>query len=298
MSEEVKEKVEKPEVEETEVIETPVEAQEDKPKEDELENYTKGVKKRINKLTEKYRQEEREKEEAVRVSQQLLAENRKLKGQVKNLDTGYVAEYGSRLQSQEEQAKQIYKQAYEAGDTDKMIEAQQALSAVAVEKQKYHTAKVRVEQQQAYLKQQQQQQQQPSAAAPQQQQQPASKPDPRAEKWAEKNDWFGEDQIMTSAAFVIDRQVKEEGFDVTTEEYYNEIDRRIKAEFPHKFEVTKKSNGSSQVASAGNSASKSTTQRRKTVRLTPSQVAIAKKLVVSQQDYAKQMLAIEEREGK
>ena len=293
MSEEVEEKVEKPEVEETEVIETPVEAQEDKPKEDELENYTKGVKKRINKLTEKYRQEEREKEEAVRVSQQLLAENRKLKGQVKNLDTGYVAEYGSRLQSQEEQAKQIYKQAYEAGDTDKMIEAQQALSAVAVEKQKYHTAKVRVEQQQAYLKQQQQ-----PAAAPQQQQQPASKPDPRAEKWAEKNDWFGEDDIMTSAAFVIDRQVKEEGFDVTTEEYYNEIDRRIKAEFPHKFGVTKKSNGSSQVASAGNSASKSTTQRRKTVRLTPSQVAIAKKLGVSQKDYAKQMLAIEEREGK
>ena len=257
----------------------------------ELESYSKGVQSRIKKLTEKYRQEERDKGEAVRLSQQLLEENNKLKGRVKALDTGYLSEYGTRLESQTDAAKRLYKEAYEAGDTDRMLEAQQALSNIAVQQQQYNTAKVRAEQQSKVAVQQQQQQQQ---AAPQQQQaapqqqQAAPQPDARAVAWKDKNNWFGQDRIMTTAAYTLHQQLtEEEGFDPTTEEYYTEVDKRIRTEFPHKFQATKKTGGGSQVASAGNSASRSKTPGRRSVKLSHSQVAIAKKLGVPLEEYAK-----------
>ena len=244
-------------------------------KEEELDSYSKGVQARIKKLTEKYRQEERDKAEALRVSQQLLEENKKLQARVKNLDTGYVAEYGNRINSQSEAAKRMYKEAYEAGDSDKMVQAQEMLSQIAVDKQRYNTAKARVEQQ---------------AKAPVQQpqaQQPQAQPDPRAKEWASQNEWFGSDKIMTTAAFTLHNILtNEEGFDPKSEEYYSEIDKRIRAEFPQKFQ-TKKSTGGTQVASAGNSASRSTKTGRRTVKLSPSQVAIAKKLGVPLEQYAK-----------
>ena len=249
---------------------------------DELESYSKGVQSRIKKLTEKYRQEERDKGEAVRLSQQLLEENNKLKGRVKALDTGYLSEYGTRLESQTDTAKRVYKEAYEAGDTDRMLEAQQALSTIAVQQQQYNTAKVRAEQQAKVPVQQQQQ------AAPQQQQQAAPQPDERAVEWKNKNNWFGKDRIMTTAAYTLHQQLtEEEGFDPTTEEYYTEVDKRIRTEFPHKFQAAKKTGGGSQVASAGNSASRSKTPGRRSVKLSHSQVAIAKKLGVPLEEYAK-----------
>ena len=199
-------------------------------KEEELDSYSKGVQARIKKLTEKYRQEERDKAEALRVSQQLLEENKKLQARVKNLDTGYVAEYGNRINSQSEAAKRMYKEAYEAGDSEKMVQAQEMLSQIAVDKQRYNTAKARVEQQ-AKAPVQQPQAQQPQA------QQPQVQPDPRAKEWASQNEWFGSDKIMTTAAFTLHNILtNEEGFDPKTEEYYNEIDKRIRLEFPHKFE--------------------------------------------------------------
>jgi len=276
------------------VVEEP-EQQEEKssvasaPEESELDSYSKGVQNRIKKLTEKYRQEERDKAEAVRVSSQLLEENKQLKSRVQALDTGYLSEYGSRIESQTEAAKRVYKEAYEAGDTDKMLEAQQALSNIAVETQRYNTAKARAEQNAKVQVQRQQQQQQQAAqpqAAPQQQQQQA---DPRAQDWATKNEWFGQDKVMTAAAFALHSQLTEdEGFDPSSDEYYTEVDRRIRAEFPHKFQTAKKSGGGSQVASAGNSASRSTNkQGRRSVKLTHSQVAIAKKLGVPLEEYAK-----------
>tara|TARA_R110001583_G_C5633627_1_gene407256 strand:+ start:913 stop:1770 length:858 start_codon:yes stop_codon:yes gene_type:complete len=250
----------------------------------ELESYSKGVQSRIKKLTEKYRQEERDKGEAVRLSQQLLEENNKLKGRVKALDTGYLSEYGTRLESQTDAAKRLYKEAYEAGDTDRMLEAQQALSNIAVQQQQYNTAKVRAEQQSKVAVQQQQQQQQASP----QQQQAAPQPDARAVAWKDKNNWFGQDRIMTTAAYTLHQQLtEEEGFDPTTEEYYTEVDKRIRTEFPHKFQATKKTGGGSQVASAGNSASRSKTPGRRSVKLSHSQVAIAKKLGVPLEEYAK-----------
>jgi hypothetical protein len=249
------------------VVEEPEQQEEEKssvasaPEESELDSYSKGVQNRIKKLTEKYRQEERDKAEAVRVSTQLLEENKQLKSRVQALDTGYLSEYGSRIESQTDAAKRVYKEAYEAGDTDKMLEAQQALSNIAIETQRYNTAKARAEQNAKVQVQRQQQQAAQPQAAPQQQQQQA---DPRAQDWATKNEWFGQDKVMTAAAFALHSQLTEdEGFDPSSDEYYTEVDRRIRAEFPHKFQTAKKSGGGSQVASAGNSASRSTNKQNR-----------------------------------
>jgi hypothetical protein len=274
--------IEEPEQEEQEQEQKQKSPVAQEPEESELDSYSKGVQNRIKKLTEKYRQEERDKAEAVRVSTQLLEENKKLKSRVQALDTGYLSEYGTRIESQTDAAKRAYKEAYEAGDTDRMLEAQQALSNIAIETQRYNTAKARVEQAKVQVQQQQQQQQQQQ---PVQQQQQA---DPRAQDWATKNDWFGKDKVMTAAAFALHSQLTDdEGFDPSSDEYYTEVDRRIRAEFPHKFQTAKKSGGGSQVASAGNSASRSTKQGRRSVKLTHSQVAIAKKLGVPLEEYAK-----------
>lgn len=258
--------------------------------ESELDSYSKGVQSRIKKLTEKYRQEERDKSEAVRLSQQLIEENKKLKSRVQSLDSGYLNEYGNRLESQTVSAKQLYKEAHESGDTDKMLEAQELISKIAVEKQRYASAKTKAEQQaKLQVQRQQEQPQVQPQAQPQAQAQPQqAPPDPKAQAWAEKNAWFGDDRVMTMAAFAINQQlIEEEGFDPQTDEYYTAIDSRIRREFPHKFETPKKSGGGSQVASAGNSASRSTKQGRRSVKLTHSQVAIAKKLGVPLEEYAK-----------
>ncbi len=280
--------VEEPQQEEKEEKEEEVKAAEPEAKtgDEELDSYSKGVQSRIKKLTEKYRQEERDKAEALRVSQELLEENKKLKSRVQALDTGYLSEYGTRLQSQTEAAKRAYKEAYDAGDSDKMVEAQQALSNIAVETQRYNTAKLRAEQQ---AKAQVAQSQQPvQQQAPQQPVQQQAQPDPRAMEWKDKNTWFGEDKIMTAAAFALHNQLtEEEGFDPNTEEYYSEVDSRMRKEFPHKFQTAKKSGGGSQVASASSSASRSNKQGRRSVKLTHSQVAIAKKLGVPLEEYAK-----------
>jgi len=294
MSEENEEVLE----EDTEKLEVSIEDPEEterkassKGSDDELDSYSKNVKNRIKKLTEKYRQEERDREEAVKLSQHLLQENQSLKGRVQALDSGYLNEFGNRLTSQTETVKQAYKDAYEAGDADKLAEATNAMSALQMQQQKYQTAKLHNDRQQ---QQQQQQQQAPQQQAPQQQQQQQApqqqqrRADPKAEAWAEKNNWFGEDKIMTNAALTIDAQLtQEEGFDPHSEEYYSEVDKRLRNEFPHKFQPAKKSGGGSQVASAGNSASRSTTQGRRSVRLTHSEVAIARKLNVPLEEYAK-----------
>lgn len=271
---------------ETEESTRPERAEVQEAKDDELDSYSKGVQQRIKKLTEKYRKEERDREEAVRMAQQLLEENKKLKSRVEKLDGGYLNEYGTRLQTQLAAAKQSYKQAYDSGDADAMAEAQLQMSNLAAEQQRYNNAKVQYERQQTARKAEAEQQR----AQPQRQQvqQPAPvQPDPKAQAWAEKNKWFGEDRVMTTGAFAIHQSlIEEEGFDPQSDEYYTELDRRMRKEFPHKF-AAKKSGGGSTVASAGASASRSTKPGRRTVKLTPSQVAIAKKLNVPLEEYAK-----------
>ena len=265
-------------------VEKPEQAETKESADNELDSYSKGVQSRIKKLTEKYRQEERDKGEAVRISKQLWEENTKLKGRVRALDTGYLSEYGSRLQSQTDGAKRVYKEAYEAGDTDKMLEAQQALSNIAVQQQQYNTAKVRAEQQAKVPVRQAQPAPQQAQSSPQKN----PEPDPRAVRWKNNNKWFGEDKIMTNAVLTVHQQLtEEEGFDPRTEDYYTEVNKRIRREFPHKFSAAKKTGGGSQVASAGNSASRSKTPGRRSVKLTHSEVAIAKKLNVPLEEYAK-----------
>ena len=262
----------------------PVETTEAETTEDELETYSTKVQNRIKKLTEKYRKEERDREEAVRMAQQLLGENQQLKNRMQNLDKGYLTEYGTRLDSEVINAKRLYKEAYESGDADKMMEAQEAMSKMSIEQERLRIAKQRSEQVEV---EQGQAQGQPAPQQAAQQQAPAPKPDPKAEAWAEKNEWFGSDEVMTYAAFGIHRKlVEEEGIDPSAEEYYTEVDRRMRVEFPHKFQAKK--SGGAQVAPAGASATRSTAKTgRRSVKLSPSQIAMAKRLNVPLEEYAK-----------
>jgi len=250
--------------------------------EDELDNYSNKVQTRIKKLTEKYRKEERDREEAVRMAQQLLTENQSLKTRMQNLDKGYLAEYGTRLEAEAASAKKLYREAHDSGDTDKMLEAQEALSRMSIENERLRLAKQRSEQEVP------EQTQQPVVPQQQVPQAPAPKPDPKAEAWAQKNEWFGSDEVMTYAAFGIHRKlVEEEGIDPTANDYYTEVDKRMRLEFPHKFQAAKKSGGA-QVAPAGASATRSTAKTgRRSVKLSPSQIAMAKRLNVPLEEYAK-----------
>ncbi len=253
---------------------------------EELESYSKGVQKRIARLTEKYRKEERDRNEAVRLAQQLLHEKQQLEGRLKQLDSGYLNQYGARIEAQIATARRSYKEAYESGDTDRMIEAQEALARATSDQERYNLAKARAQARVQAQPQEDPAQYQQQYVQPQQAPQPVPV-DPKAQTWAEKNTWFGQDEVMTYAAFGVHRKlVEEEGFDPQSDEYYSEIDRRMRSEFPHKFQASK-SSGKSQVAPAGSSASRSTKQGRRTVKLSPSQIAIAKRLNVPLEEYAK-----------
>ena len=246
----------------------------------ELQDVGKRAQDRIKKLTTKYKNEERAKQEAERKAQEASLENEKLKERLKNLDQGYISEYGTRLDAQLEQAKKNYKEAHDAGDVDKMFDAQQALSKISIEQERHRIAKDRQDAQAKQISDQPQNEAQPQA-------QPQAAPvDPKAQAWAEKNEWFGEDQVMTSTAMGIHQKLSEEGFDLSSDEYYDEIDRQLKGLFPDKFTTERANGGSARVAPADTSASRKK-QGRRTVRLTPSQVAIAKKLNVPLEEYAK-----------
>ena len=253
---------------------------------DELETYSKNVQNRIKKQTAKYHQEKRDKEEAQRVAQQLLQENNNLKAHNKQLDSGYLNQYGAKVDAQLHTARQAYKEAYESGDSDAVVKAQEYLSRATIDSDRYNVAKQRADQRLSVEQAQPEQQRQ--AVAPQQAAPPPPRQeDPKARGWAEKNTWFGQDEVMTYAAFGIHRKmVEEEGFDPLSNEYYTEVDRRLLSEFPAKLGV-KKTGGSTQVAPAGSSASRNIKKGRRTVTLTPSQVAMAKRLNVPISEYAK-----------
>ncbi len=273
--------IDSPEASESEAkVET--EVSEPAKSEDELESYSKNVQSRIKKLTEKYRKEERDREEAVTMAQKLLEENNKLKTQVKNLDKGYVNSEESRLQSQIAGVKQQYREAYDSGDSDAMFAAQEQLSKMALMQERVRVAKQRLSVEDAQPAPEQVQQAAPLVNKKQ------PDPDPRAQEWANKNEWFGSDEVMTYAAFGLHKKlVEEEGFDPNTEDYYSEVDKRMRTEFPHKFQATKKSGGA-QVAPAGASATRSTAKSgRRSVKLSPSQIAMAKRLNVPLEEYAK-----------
>ena len=249
--------------------------------EDELQEYSKNVQQRISKLTKKYRDEEAQRLAAVEFAEAVKKQNDELKQRLDALDQSYTSEFGTRVDSQIESAKQAYQKAYDDGDAEAMFEAQKNLSRLALDQAQLEQAKQRQERK---AEEPAQQPQQPAAPPPQPQQ-----PDPKAEAWAEKNEWFGSDQTMTYAAFGLHRQlIEDEGFDPQSDEYYNELDNRMKKEFPHKFAAPTKSDTGPRVASAESTASRSkSTKGRRTVKLTPSQIAIAKRLNVPLEEYAK-----------
>ena len=266
-------------------VEAEAEAEQEAPKndnEDELAQYSESVQRRIRTLTGKYREEERQRQAAIEYAEAVKKQNEELKAKLDNLDKSYQGEFGSRIESQIESAKQAYQKAYDDGDAEAMFEAQKNLSKLALDQARLEESKSKREAAtEAVAAQPQQPQRQPQ---PQQQ----AAPDPKAEAWATKNEWFGQDQTMTYAAFGLHRQlIEDEGFDPSSDEYYNELDRRIRTEFPHKFKEKVRDTGP-RVASAESTASKSSSpKKRRTVKLTPSQIAIAKRLNVPLEEYAK-----------
>ena len=251
---------------------------------DELKEYSDGVQKRIAKLTRKMREAERQKEEAVAYAQSIKYKNDEMEGRISKMDTSYVSEFESRVKTGLAAAKLALKNAIESQDVEAQIAAQQQLAALTMDEARVNSLKVANENKP--------QPQQREVNITPQQRAPQQQSDPRAEDWASRNSWFGNDSAMTYTAFDIHKTlVEKEGFDPQSNDYYAEVDKRIRLEFPHKFDKvedtsTERAKPAQNVASARRSAS---TGRKKTVRLTPSQVAIAKRLGVPLEAYAKQL---------
>ena len=247
---------------------------------DEQSEYTDNVQKRIDKLTKKMREAERREKAALVYAENVKGESDQLRTRMQTLDESYLTEYSNRVGVEEGSAENGLRDALNSGDADAIIAAQKKFSEVTISKERIRHARVDQENYQKQLEAYNQQQQQPAAPV-------ASRPDPKAEKWAADNDWFGSDDAMTYAAFGLHKKmVEEESFDTNTDEYYHELDRRMRDEFPHKLK-----NGEAAKKPAQNVASVSRNTpskgRGKKVRLTASQVAIAKKLGVPLEEYAK-----------
>ena len=253
---------------------------EDGGKEEELNEYSRNAQGRIKELTAKYREEERQKQSAVQFAENVHKENEALKTRLNKLDEGFQQEFGNRVTSQIDSAKRILKEAHESGDIDKLVDAQEALAALSVEKGRMTVAKQETEEQKAAS-------QEPLPQAPVAPAKPLP-PDPRAQAWADDNKWFGTDEAMTYAAFGIHRRlVEDDGFDPTSETYYSELDKRLLTEFPHKLGQRSSSNGGSKRVTSAEASASRNKGGRKTVRLKPSEVAIAKRLNVPLEEYAK-----------
>jgi hypothetical protein len=240
----------------------------------EEEEYSQSVKKRIDKLTFKIREAERQKEEALKYANSIKKERDDLKGKVVKVDEGYLDEYKKRVSSEMDKAQSVLQQAINAGDAKAQVEAQKAIARLAIEEERAEASlKQRSEKKESVKT-----EEKPA-------EQPKPQPDPKAEAWAEKNPWFGTNEGMTYTALSIHKKlIQEEGFDGKSDEYYNELDNRIKKEFPHKFEDKNKGTRPVQAVASANRSNKN---GRKVVRLTPSQIAIAKRLGVPLEEYAK-----------
>jgi chromosome segregation ATPase len=254
--------------------------------EDSFEKAASSTQKRIDKLTRKMRTAEREREEALRYAQAVQKEADELKNRMGSLDQNYVNEYSERVNSQLEAAEREMVNAMDIGDTAKVVELQRKITALSIEHDRAAQAKIQqkryAEQQAALLEQSRQQLQY------QQQAQRPAKPDARAQKWAEENEWFGQDEAMTYAAFGIHKKlVESEGFDPQTDDYYNELNKRITEEFPHKFNKTDEGSKKRPAQAVASNSRSTGRQGSRKVRLSQSQVAIAKKLGVPLEEYAK-----------
>jgi hypothetical protein len=285
------EKIEVQQEEEKPAVEIKEENVQEKPKvetkKDELEEYSEGVKKRIAKLTHKIREAERQREEAINFAHSVKREKDQIESRLSRTDQRYVSEFESRVKSSLDNAKVALKSAINAGDIDAQVSAQQQIAELTLEAARLGALKST---QQDVVREKE------VTITPQQTNQ-TPKTDPKAEDWASRNNWFGNDSAMTYTAFDLHKKlVEEEGFDPRSDDYYAEIDKRIRLEFPHKFAIKEDISTESTNKPVQNVASAkrpSQTGRKKTVKLTPTQVAIAKRLGVPLEEYAKQLIAKE-----
>ena len=253
---------------------------------EELEDYSEKVKKRIGNLTRKLREAERGQESAYEYAKRVAEENQQLKTRSSSLDKSYLNEAESRLKSQKTQALAALKNAHEVADYDRVAKAQDVLAKIAVEENKVSESKGLIEQQeelqtdyQNYYPNQSLQNQTQQAVVPELV--------GRDKEWVDNNEWFGQDEVMTMGAMAINKQLESEGFDLGSEEYYSEVDKRIREEFPQKFdESSVKSKPQQKVASAGRVAGNTSSNKRQ-VKLSPSEVQMAKRLNVPLGEYAK-----------
>ena len=278
--------VEEEKVEVEQVEEKPVETKKEETKDekaDELKTYSEGVQKRIAKLTRKMREAERQKEEALAFAQSVKQERDNLQSRFVKADKSYVSEFETRVKSNMEAARSALRTAIEAGDVDAQVKAQEQMATLNADAVRLASLKSQQETEPKVEKQ--------VNVSPSQAEQPV-RTDPKAEAWAARNSWFGNDTAMTYTAFDMHKTlVEKEGYDPQSDEYYEEIDKRLRVEFPNKFDkvadnTTERAKPAQTVASARRPAN---TGRRKTVKLTPSQVAIAKRLGVPLEEYAKQL---------
>ena len=261
---------------------------------EELEAYSDNVQKRINQLTAKRKQALEEADAAYNFAQQQKDENEQLKQQLNQLNQGYTSEFGNRIESQTAQAKKLYKEAFDAGDADKMSEASDLMAKLAIENERLRIQKARTEQAGTTRDNEAKGdvQQTPTQTRQTKQKQDL---DPKLQKWLDNNSWFGSDMVMTRGAQVIHEQlVAQEGFDPSTDDYYSEVSKRMAGEFPHKFKGVQKNAQSVAPASSGRSIKKG---GKKTIELTPGQVAFAKKMRIPLEKYAQEVAKIEKNKG-
>ena len=255
-------------------------------KEDELKQYSESVQKRIAKLTKKWREAERQKEEALTYAERVMVDKKKADEKLSKIEPGYMKSTEDSIKSGLESAKARLAAAREAGDIQAEVDAQTSISELGYRQARFLEAKARQEEE---SKRAETEVKQPEVNL-NRQQAARGTPDPKAESWAENNPWFGKDSAMTYTAFDLHKKLtEEEGFDPQSDEYYSEIDKRIRLEFPHKFGTNNAKGETTKPVQTVASAKRSTKTGRRTVRLTPSQVAIAKKLGVPLEEYAKQL---------
>lgn len=267
---------------------TEEETKEESPQKEELEQYSEGVKKRIAKLTRKMREAERQKEEAIAYAQTVSQQQKQLQDKYQNLDTNYVSEFENRVKSNLEAAKIKLKSAIDAQDVDAQIAAQTEIAALTMDSARLNQVKAQKPTRSLQEEQKPVAQPQGGYANAGQLKEAAQQMDPKAEAWAAKNTWFGTDNAMTYTAFDIHKKLtEEEGYDPSSEEYYQEVDKRIRLEFPQKFGTTDNTTQEKPSQTVASAKRPGMIGRRKTVKLTPSQVAIAKRLGVPLEEYVK-----------
>jgi len=257
--------------------------QETKEEDTKLEDYSKGVQSRIAKLTRKMREAERQRDSATEYAQALETQRKSDQKKFLKIDTDYWKRFETNIKTGMESAQRELATAIEAGDAKAQVEANKRIATLAFDNAKLEQAKANkpVAQEPVQLS--------DGGRLPQQTPQSLPEPDPQAEAWASKNTWFGKDRAMTFTAFEIHKDLVNEGFDPKSDDYYSEVNKRIKVDFPHKFAIGGDVEQTSKPVQSVASAQRSVRPGRTTVRLTSSQVAIAKKLGVPLEEYAKQI---------